>query len=216
MIQGKNITKKFGELSVLQGVDISIAAGEVVSLVGPSGSGKSTLLHILGTLDRPDLGSVEIQGTEVTKLSRNELAAFRNRSIGFVFQFHHLLPEFSALENVCIPGWLGKRSKTEVKREGAALLELMGLSSRADHRPNQLSGGEQQRVAVARALINKPAVIFADEPTGNLDTTTAGELHRLFFDLRDQFKQTFLIVTHNEELAALSDRCLRIRDGHLM
>jgi lipoprotein-releasing system ATP-binding protein len=216
MIQGKNITKKFGELSVLQGVDISIAAGEVVSLVGPSGSGKSTLLHILGTLDRPDLGSVEIQGTEVTKLSRNELAAFRNRSIGFVFQFHHLLPEFSALENVCIPGWLGKRSKTEVKREAAALLELMGLSSRADHRPNQLSGGEQQRVAVARALINKPAVIFADEPTGNLDTTTAGELHRLFFDLRDQFKQTFLIVTHNEELAALSDRCLRIRDGHLM
>ena len=216
MIQGKNITKKFGELSVLQGVDISIAAGEVVSLVGPSGSGKSTLLHILGTLDRPDLGSVEIQGTEVTKLSRNELAAFRNRSIGFVFQFHHLLPEFSALENVCIPGWLGKRSKTEVKREGAALLELMGLSSRADHRPNQLSGGEQQRVAVARALINKPAVIFADEPTGNLDTTTAGELHRLFFDLRDQFKQTFLIVTHNEELAALSDRCLRIRDGQLM
>ena len=216
MIQGKNITKKFGELSVLQGVDISIAAGEVVSLVGPSGSGKSTLLHILGTLDLPDLGSVEIQGTEVTKLSRNELAAFRNRSIGFVFQFHHLLPEFSALENVCIPGWLGKRSKTEVKREAAALLELMGLSSRADHRPNQLSGGEQQRVAVARALINKPAVIFADEPTGNLDTTTAGELHRLFFDLRDQFKQTFLIVTHNEELAALSDRCLRIRDGHLM
>ncbi|MEY4892250.1 MAG: hypothetical protein RIQ34_862 [Bacteroidota bacterium] len=216
MIQGKNITKKFGELPVLQGVDISIAAGEVVSLVGPSGSGKSTLLHILGTLDRPDLGSVEIQGTEVTKLSRNELAAFRNRSIGFVFQFHHLLPEFSALENVCIPGWLGKRSKTEVKREAAALLELMGLSSRADHRPNQLSGGEQQRVAVARALINKPAVIFADEPTGNLDTTTAGELHRLFFDLRDQFKQTFLIVTHNEELAALSDRCLRIRDGHLM
>ena len=216
MIQGKNITKKFGELSVLQGVDISIAAGEVVSLVGPSGSGKSTLLHILGTLDRPDLGSVEIQGPEVTKLSRNELAAFRNRSIGFVFQFHHLLPEFSALENVCIPGWLGKRSKTEVKREAAALLELMGLSSRADHRPNQLSGGEQQRVAVARALINKPAVIFADEPTGNLDTTTAGELHRLFFDLRDQFKQTFLIVTHNEELAALSDRCLRIRDGHLM
>jgi len=216
MIQGKNITKKFGELPVVQGVDISIAAGEVVSLVGPSGSGKSTLLHILGTLDHPDLGSVEIQGTEVTKLSRNELAAFRNRSIGFVFQFHHLLPEFSALENVCIPGWLGKRSKTEVKREAAALLELMGLSSRADHRPNQLSGGEQQRVAVARALINKPAVIFADEPTGNLDTTTAGELHRLFFDLRDQFKQTFLIVTHNEELAALSDRCLRIRDGHLM
>lgn len=216
MIQGKNITKKFGELPVLQGVDISISSGEVVSLVGPSGSGKSTLLHILGTLDRPDQGSVSIHGTEVTQLSRNELAAFRNRSIGFVFQFHHLLPEFSALENVCIPGWLGKRSKAEVKKEAAELLELMGLSSRADHRPNQLSGGEQQRVAVARALINKPAVIFADEPTGNLDSATARELHRLFFDLRDQFKQTFLIVTHNEELAGLSDRCLRIRDGRLM
>lgn len=216
MILGRNLTKKFGDLPVLQGVDISIDAGEVVSLVGPSGSGKSTLLHILGTLDRPDQGSVEIQGTEVTQLSRSALAAFRNRSIGFVFQFHHLLPEFSALENVCIPGWLGNRSKSEVKREAAALLELMGLSSRADHRPNQLSGGEQQRVAVARALINKPAVVFADEPTGNLDTATARELHRLFFDLRDQFKQTFLIVTHNEELAALSDRCLRIRDGRLL
>lgn len=216
MILGKNITKNFGELPVLQGVDISVSAGEVVSLVGPSGSGKSTLLHILGTLDRPDTGQVLIQGTDVTRLSRNELAAFRNQSIGFVFQFHHLLPEFSALENVCIPGWLGKRSKTEVKREAMSILELMGLSGRADHRPNQLSGGEQQRVAVARALINKPAVIFADEPTGNLDTTTARELHRLFFDLRDQFKQTFLIVTHNEELAALSDRCLRIRDGRLM
>lgn len=216
MILGKNITKNFGELPVLQGVDISVAAGEVVSLVGPSGSGKSTLLHILGTLDRPDAGQVLIQGTDVTRLSRNALAAFRNQSIGFVFQFHHLLPEFSALENVCIPGWLGRRSKAEVKREAISLLELMGLSGRADHRPNQLSGGEQQRVAVARALINKPAVIFADEPTGNLDTTTARELHRLFFDLRDQFKQTFLIVTHNEELAALSDRCLRIRDGQLM
>jgi lipoprotein-releasing system ATP-binding protein len=216
MILGKNITKNFGELPVLQGVDISVAAGEVVSLVGPSGSGKSTLLHILGTLDRPDAGQVLIQGTDVTRLSRNALAAFRNQSIGFVFQFHHLLPEFSALENVCIPGWLGRRSKAEVKREAMSLLELMGLSGRADHRPNQLSGGEQQRVAVARALINKPAVIFADEPTGNLDTTTARELHRLFFDLRDQFKQTFLIVTHNEELAALSDRCLRIRDGQLM
>ena len=216
MISGKNITKKFGALPVLQGVDLSIAPGEVVSLVGPSGSGKSTLLHILGTLDRPDQGLVEINGTDVTKLSRNALAAFRNRSIGFVFQFHHLLPEFSALENVCIPGWLGKRSKAEVKREAAALLELMGLADRADHRPNQLSGGEQQRVAVARALINKPAVIFADEPTGNLDSATAHALHRLFFDLRDQFKQTFLIVTHNEELASLSDRCLRIRDGQLV
>ena len=215
MIHGKNISKTFGDLSVLRGVNISIAAGEVVSLVGPSGSGKSTLLHILGTLDQPDQGSVEINGTEVTRLSRNELASFRNRSIGFVFQFHHLLPEFSALENVCIPGWLGKRSRTDVKKEAMGLLELLGLADRMDHRPGQLSGGEQQRVAVARALINKPAVVFADEPTGNLDTATAQAMHRLFFDLRDQLKQTFLIVTHNEELASLSDRCLRIRDGEL-
>ena len=215
MIHGKNISKKFGDLSVLREVNLSVSAGEVVSLVGPSGSGKSTLLHILGTLDQPDQGSVEINGTDVTRLSRNELAAFRNRSIGFVFQFHHLLPEFSALENVCIPGWLGKRARTEVKKEAQELLELLGLTGRADHRPPQLSGGEQQRVAVARALINKPAVVFADEPTGNLDTATAQEMHRLFFDLRDQLKQTFLIVTHNEELASLSDRCLRIRDGEL-
>lgn len=215
MISGKGITKHFGDLPVLQGVDVLIEQGEVVSLVGPSGSGKSTLLHILGTLDKPDRGSVEVAGTDVTRLSSKELAAFRNRSVGFVFQFHHLLPEFSALENICIPGWIGQRSRTEVKREAMELLELMGLTARADHRPQQLSGGEQQRVAVARALINKPAVIFADEPTGNLDTATAQELHRLFFDLRSRFKQTFLIVTHNEELAALSDRCVRIRDGQL-
>ena len=215
MISGKGITKNFGDLPVLQGVDVLIEQGEVVSLVGPSGSGKSTLLHILGTLDKPDRGSVEVAGTDVTRLSSKELAAFRNRSVGFVFQFHHLLPEFSALENICIPGWIGQRSRTEVKREAMELLELMGLTARADHRPQQLSGGEQQRVAVARALINKPAVIFADEPTGNLDTATAQELHRLFFDLRSRFKQTFLIVTHNEELAALSDRCVRIRDGQL-
>jgi lipoprotein-releasing system ATP-binding protein len=215
VISGKGITKNFGDLPVLQGVDVLIEQGEVVSLVGPSGSGKSTLLHILGTLDKPDRGSVEVAGTDVTRLSSKELAAFRNRSVGFVFQFHHLLPEFSALENICIPGWIGQRSRTEVKREAMELLELMGLTARADHRPQQLSGGEQQRVAVARALINKPAVIFADEPTGNLDTATAQELHRLFFDLRARFKQTFLIVTHNEELAALSDRCVRIRDGQL-
>ncbi len=215
VIQGKQISKSFGDLPVLRGVNISVQAGEVVALVGPSGSGKSTLLHILGTLDKPDEGIVEIAGTNVTALSRKELAAFRNRSIGFIFQFHHLLPEFSALENVCIPGWIGQRSRSDVKREAMELLELMGLTARANHRPNQLSGGEQQRVAVARALINKPAVIFADEPTGNLDTATAQELHQLFFDLRDRFKQTFLIVTHNESLASLSDRCLRIRDGAL-
>jgi len=215
MILGTNISKRFETLPVLRGVNISVQAGEVVSLVGPSGSGKSTLLHILGTLDRPDEGTVEIAGTDVTRLTRKELAAFRNRSIGFVFQFHHLLPEFSALENVCIPGWLGKRTRSEVKKDAMELLDLLGLSDRIDHRPAQLSGGEQQRVAVARALINKPAVVFADEPTGNLDTATAQELHRLFFDLRDRFAQTFLIVTHNEELASLSDRCLRIRDGQL-
>jgi len=215
MIQGKDIHKKFGDLSVLRGVSVQVASGEVVSLVGPSGSGKSTLLHILGTLDRPDQGSVEIAGTDVTRLSRKELAAFRNRSIGFVFQFHHLLPEFSALENICIPGWLGDRPRAEVKKAAMELLELMGLSDRMDHRPNQLSGGEQQRVAVARALINQPSLVFADEPTGNLDTATAKELHRLFFDLRDRLQQTFLIVTHNEELASLSDRCIRIRDGQL-
>lgn len=215
MISGKKITKQFGDLLVLRAVDIEVAKGEVVSLVGPSGSGKSTLLHILGTLDRPDQGSVTINGTEVTSLSRKALAAFRNQSIGFVFQFHHLLPEFSALENICIPGWLGDRPRNEVKREAMELLEWMGLSDRMDHRPNQLSGGEQQRVAVARALINKPAVVFADEPTGNLDTATAQSLHKLFFDLRDRLQQTFLIVTHNEELASLSDRCVRIRDGQL-
>ncbi len=215
MIRGKKISKKFGDLQVLREVDIEVASGEVVSLVGPSGSGKSTLLHILGTLDRPDQGNVSIDGTEVTALAQKELAAFRNRSIGFVFQFHHLLPEFSALENVCIPGWLGKRPRQVVMQEAKELLELMGLTDRMDHRPTQLSGGEQQRVAVARALINKPAVVFADEPTGNLDTATAQGLHKLFFDLRDRLNQTFLIVTHNEELAALSDRCLRIRDGQL-
>ncbi len=215
MISGKKISKKFGDLLVLREVDMEVAPGEVVSLVGPSGSGKSTLLHILGTLDRPDQGTVSINGTEVTRLAQKELAAFRNQSIGFVFQFHHLLPEFSALENVCIPGWLGKRSRQTVVQEAKDLLELMGLTDRMEHRPNQLSGGEQQRVAVARALINKPAVVFADEPTGNLDTATAQSLHKLFFDLRDRLNQTFLIVTHNEELAALSDRCLRIRDGQL-
>ena len=213
MIQGTNITKKFGDLPVLQGVDISISSGEVVSLVGPSGSGKSTLLHILGTLDRPDHGSVTIQGTEVTKLSRNELAAFRNRSIGFVFQFHHLLPEFTALENISIPGWIGKKDKKVVAKKAIDLLDFLGLADKQDKKPHQLSGGEQQRVAVARALINDPALIFADEPTGNLDSDNAHAMHQLFLRLKNELHQSFLIVTHNEALAQLSDRTLTMKDG---
>ncbi|MCB0777265.1 MAG: ABC transporter ATP-binding protein, partial [Chitinophagaceae bacterium] len=190
MLTGNNIHKKYGEVEVLRGVDLSISQGEVVAIAGPSGSGKSTLLHILGTLDKPDAGTISINNTEISSLSGNKLAAFRNKNIGFVFQFHHLLPEFSALENVCIPGWLAGRKKTEVKAEAEKLLEMLGLSQRMQNKPNQLSGGEQQRVAVARSLINKPEIIFADEPTGNLDSANARELHQLFFDLRNQFKQT--------------------------
>jgi lipoprotein-releasing system ATP-binding protein len=196
-------------------VDLNIQKGEVVAIAGPSGSGKSTLLHILGTLDRPDRGSVVMNGQDLGALWGNKLSDFRNRHIGFVFQFHHLLPEFSAIENVCIPGWLARRSKSQVRNEAKELLELMGLSHRMENKPNQLSGGEQQRVAVARALINRPDIVFADEPTGNLDTAHARELHQLFFDLRKQFQQTFLIVTHNEELAGLSDRVLHMKDGLL-
>ena len=213
MLSGRKIFKKFGTVEVLKGVDIEIQQGEVASIVGPSGSGKSTLLHILGTLDRADEGSVFMLGEEITALSGKKLAAFRNKNIGFVFQFHHLLPEFTALENVCIPGWLGGRRKSEVRSEAEKLLNMVGLSHRLDNKPNQLSGGEQQRVAVARSLINKPALIMADEPTGNLDSANARELHQLFFDLRKEFGQTFLIVTHNEELAGLSDRVLHMRDG---
>ncbi len=213
MLSGRKIFKKFGTVEVLKGVDIEIQQGEVASIVGPSGSGKSTLLHILGTLDRADEGSVFMLGEEITALSGKKLAAFRNKNIGFVFQFHHLLPEFTALENVCIPGWLAGRRKSEVKAEAEKLLNMVGLSHRLDNKPNQLSGGEQQRVAVARSLINKPALIMADEPTGNLDSANARELHQLFFDLRKEFGQTFLIVTHNEELAGLSDRVLHMRDG---
>ncbi|MBL0154364.1 MAG: ABC transporter ATP-binding protein [Chitinophagaceae bacterium] len=213
MLSGRKIFKKFGTVEVLKGVDIEIQQGEVASIVGPSGSGKSTLLHILGTLDRADEGSVFMLGEEITALSGKKLAAFRNKNIGFVFQFHHLLPEFTALENVCIPGWLAGRKKSEVKAEAEKLLNMVGLSHRLDNKPNQLSGGEQQRVAVARSLINKPALIMADEPTGNLDSANARELHQLFFDLRKEFGQTFLIVTHNEELAGLSDRVLHMRDG---
>ncbi len=213
MISGKNIYKAYEKVEVLKGVNIDIQKGEVVSIVGPSGSGKSTLLHILGTLDKADAGEVIMNGENINKLSGKKLSAFRNKNIGFVFQFHHLLPEFTALENVCIPGWLAKRKKKEVESEANKLLEILGVSHRLENKPNELSGGEQQRVAVARALINKPAIVFADEPTGNLDTANAKELHDLFFTLRKGFDQTFLIVTHNDELAQLSDRVLHMKDG---
>lgn len=213
MISGKQLYKAYGTVQVLKGVDITINKGEVVSIVGPSGSGKSTLLHILGTLDKPDSGSVVMNETPVSSLTGKQLAAFRNKNIGFVFQFHHLLPEFSAIENVCIPGWLAGRKKKEVTEKARELLAVLGVDHRLENKPAELSGGEQQRVAVARALINQPQIVFADEPTGNLDTANAKELHDLFFSLRKQFQQTFLIVTHNEELATLSDRILHMKDG---
>jgi len=216
MLSANDIHKKYGPVEVLKGVDVAIQSGEIVSIVGPSGSGKSTLLHILGTLDKPDRGEVFLSQENINRLQGNKLAGFRNKHIGFVFQFHHLLPEFSALENVCIPGWLTSRNKNEVKQKAEDLLRILGLSHRLENKPNQLSGGEQQRVAVARALINKPDIVFADEPTGNLDTANAKELHHLFFDLRKEFNQTFLIVTHNEELAQLSDRTLTMKDGKII
>ena len=213
MLTAREIHKYYGNLWVLKGVDVHIRKGEIVSIVGPSGSGKSTLLHILGSLDEPGKGEVSLQGKKITELKGRQLAAFRNRHIGFVFQFHHLLPEFSALENVCIPGWIAGRKKKEVEDQAEELLNTLGVGHRLENKPNALSGGEQQRVAVARALINNPDIVFADEPTGNLDTANAKELHQLFFDLRDRFKQTFLIVTHNEELARMSDRVLHMTDG---
>jgi lipoprotein-releasing system ATP-binding protein len=216
MLTAKRIEKYYGELWVLKGVDVSIAKGEIVSIVGPSGSGKSTLLHILGTLDEPASGEITLQNKKIHELKGRPLAAFRNRHIGFVFQFHHLLPEFSALENVCIPGWIAGRRKREVEERALDLLRALGVGHRVDHKPGALSGGEQQRVAVARALINQPDVIFADEPTGNLDTAHAKELHELFFDLRSRYQQTFLIVTHNEELARMSDRVLHMKDGQIV
>ena len=216
MITGKNIHKRYGTVEVLKGVDVAIKKGEVVSVAGPSGSGKSTLLHILGTLDKADTGTVNMNNTEINTLSGKKLAAFRNTHIGFVFQFHHLLPEFTAWENVCIPGWLAGRKKSEVKEKAEDLLKMLGLSQRIENKPNQMSGGEQQRVAVARALINNPDIVFADEPTGNLDSANAKELHQLFFDLKTKFNQTFLIVTHNEELAQLSNRVLYMRDGKIV
>lgn len=216
ILTASDIHKKYGTVEVLKGVDISIRPGEIVSIVGSSGAGKSTLLHILGTLDRADAGEVRLAGEVITRLDGKRLANFRNRHIGFVFQFHHLLPEFSALENVCIPGWISGAKKGEVKKRAEELLEILGLSHRLENKPGALSGGEQQRVAVARALINNPSVVFADEPTGNLDSANARDLHQLFFDLRKQFNQTFLIVTHNEELAQLSDRTVVMKDGKVM
>jgi lipoprotein-releasing system ATP-binding protein len=213
MLTAKGIEKYYGDLWVLKGVDVGIAKGEIVSIVGPSGSGKSTLLHILGTLDEPAKGEIFLQNKKMHELRGRPLAAFRNEHIGFVFQFHHLLPEFSALENVCIPGWIAGRNKRDVEKEALELLNVLGVGHRVENKPGALSGGEAQRVAVARALINRPDIVFADEPTGNLDTANAKELHRLFFDLRDRFKQTFLIVTHNEELARMSDRVLHMKDG---
>lgn len=216
MLKATGIIKNYGTLPVLKGVDITIQKGEIVSIVGSSGAGKSTLLHILGTLDKADKGIITLEGERVNELTGKKLAAFRNKHIGFVFQFHHLLPEFTALENVSIPGWIAGRKKKEVTERAMELLETLGLKDRLENKPNQLSGGEQQRVAVARALINNPSIIMADEPTGNLDSRNAKELHQLFIDLRKNFNQTFLIVTHNEELAQMSDRTLHMKDGYMI
>ena len=213
MLTATNIIKNYGKLPVLRGVDIQITKGEIISIVGSSGAGKSTLLHILGTLDKADQGSFSLEGQQIELLTGRKLSAFRNKNIGFVFQFHHLLPEFTALENVCIPGWIAGTKKKEIIEKATGLLTTLGLAGRLENKPQQLSGGEQQRVAVARALINNPSIIMADEPTGNLDSTNAKELHQLFIDLRNQFNQTFLIVTHNEEMAQMSDRILHMKDG---
>lgn len=214
MLTAKGIEKYYGDLHVLKGVDVNIERGEILSIVGSSGAGKTTLLHILGTLDQADKGEIHYMGTRVDQLRGKQLATYRNKNTGFIFQFHHLLPEFTALENVCMPGWIAGQSGTVLQKKALALLERLGIAGRADHRPAEMSGGEQQRVAVARALINDPGIIFADEPTGNLDSANANSLHRLFLELRDELKQTFVIVTHNEELASMSNRVLRLRDGH--
>jgi lipoprotein-releasing system ATP-binding protein len=215
ILQASNIHKSYGALKILKGIDLSVQRGEVVSIVGKSGSGKSTLLHILGTLDAADTGALSIKDTAVHQLKSKALAAFRNRHIGFVFQFHHLLPEFTAVENVCIPGYIAKQPTAELQQRAEALLQRLGLGERLTHKPTELSGGEQQRVAMARALINQPDVIFADEPTGNLDSAASGDMHRLIRQLCDEMGQTFVIVTHNQELAALSDRRLEMLDGML-
>lgn len=213
MIHISNIHKSFGTLEVLKGINLHIRKGEVISIVGPSGAGKTTLLQVMGTLYRPDEGHLTIAGTDVSRLSAKEISRFRNEHLGFVFQFHQLLPEFTALENVMIPGMIAGKKQSDIRRRATELLDFMGLAGRADHKPNELSGGEKQRVAVARALMNEPDVIFADEPSGSLDSKNKSELHQLFFDLRDKFGQTFVIVTHDEELAKLTDRCIHIVDG---
>lgn len=216
MLAARNIFKQYDHLTVLKGVDIFVDKGEIVSIVGSSGAGKSTLLHILGTLDTADSGEIILNGHHLEKLNGRRLSAFRNKHIGFVFQFHHLLPEFTALENVCIPGWIAGEKKREVVIKATELLKTLGLGERLENKPQQLSGGEQQRVAVARALINSPSIVMADEPTGNLDSENARELHQLFIDLRQKFNQTFLIVTHNEALAKMSDRILQMKDGKMI
>lgn len=213
IISARDITKKFGTLEVLRGISLDIPEGQMVCITGASGAGKTTLLQILGSLDRPSSGTVTLNGQDLFSLNKKALAAFRNRHIGFIFQFHQLLPEFTALENACIPGWIGGRNKTEVKDEAEALLRFLGLEHRLTHKPGTLSGGEQQRVSVARALINNPSVVFADEPSGNLDSRNAAELHDYFIRLRDERKQTFIVVTHNDMLAGLGNRIIRMQDG---
>ena len=216
MIEIKGVTKSFGSLQVLKGIDLRIEKGEIVSIVGPSGAGKTTLLQILGTLDKPDSGSVVVDGIETSTLSTNKLSEFRNMHLGFVFQFHQLLPEFTAIENIMIPAYIAGMKPKEARSRAEELLEFMGLSDRATHKPNELSGGEKQRVAVARALMNNPAVILADEPSGSLDSKNKEELHKLFFELRDKFGQTFVIVTHDETLATLTDRTIHLKDGRIV
>ena len=213
MLKARSIKKSYGTLPILKGVDLDVNTGEIVSIVGASGAGKSSLLNIIGTLDKPDSGRVLLNDADTSVMNQKQLSAFRNQKIGFIFQFHHLLAEFNAIENICIPAYINGKTKLEAETRASELLEMLNLGHRKQHKPNQLSGGEQQRVAVARALINKPALILADEPSGNLDSRNAMELHQLFFSLRDQFKQTFIIVTHNEELAEMSDRKVMMKDG---
>lgn len=216
MIEAVGLHKRYGDVAVLKGIDLSISKGEVVSIVGASGAGKTTLLQLLGTLDRPDSGSILYHGEDISKYRDRQLAAFRNQHIGFIFQFHQLLPEFNAWENVCLPGYMSKTDDTAVEKRAKELLEFLGLGHRIDHKPAALSGGEQQRVAVARSLINQPDIVFADEPSGNLDSKNAEDLHQLFFQLRDEFQQTFVIVTHNKELASMADRKIEMRDGRIV